>query len=292
MPALAAPAATAPSDHRQPTFPSASPPPSPISASTLPTRHPRCWKPLPRHTDPRRALGVRHQLLVVPLLVCCVAPAQHSSYIAITEWIGDAGSAVVDALGWDKTASRRRLPSESAIRRFLNRIDASALEAALRAWIARHPAAQRRLNSFRQLLPRAEQTRVITLDGKIRRGSAQGGTPEAAAIAAPGGGCVHLVAALDIKAGAVLGQAACDMIGGKGGEIAIARQILEDFHDCGLFSAEAMTMDALHIQRAHAGYLHATEEDSIMTVKGNKPTLPARLKALALADVSVGECTR
>ncbi|WP_439653557.1 ISAs1 family transposase [Quadrisphaera setariae] len=242
--------------------------------------------------DPRRARGVRHELLVVLVLACCAVLAGNSSYVAIAEWVTDSGPAVLDAVGWGTLATGRPLPCESTIRRLLNSIDAPALEAALCSWAARRLAGQRRLDPTRRLLPRAERTRVIALDGKTRRGSAQRGAPEADAIAAAGGGRVHLVAALDVEAGVVLGQAACDMVAGKGEEIATAASVLSDLRQRGLLAGAVVTMDALHTQRSQADYLHDAGADWIFTVKGNQPTLQARLKALNWADVPVGDRIR
>lgn len=299
MPALASSPATAASDHRQ-----LSSLPTRLASATSSTADPKTdlaeqapslIEALSAVPDPRRARGVRHELLIVLVLACCAVLAQHSSYVAIAEWVADSGHGVLAALGWSDVTSRRRrrgLPCESTIRRLLNSIDAPALEAALGSWAARHLATRRLLDPSRRLLPRAEQSRVIALDGKTRRGSAARGTSEADAIAAAGGGRVHLVAALDVEAGVVLGQAACDMSAGKGGEIATARQVLQDLHQRGLLAGAVITMDALHTQRGHADLLHDAGADWIFTVKGNQPTLQARLKALNWTDVPVGDRIR
>ncbi|WP_170131679.1 transposase family protein [Quadrisphaera granulorum] len=83
--------------------------------------------------DPRRARGVRHQLLVVLLLECCAVLAQHSSYVAIAEWVSHSGPAVLDALGWNDVSTRRRLPCESTIRRLLNCQTPGSMETSMTA---------------------------------------------------------------------------------------------------------------------------------------------------------------
>ncbi|WP_170131396.1 transposase family protein [Quadrisphaera granulorum] len=141
---------TAASDHRQSTLPTRLASAATSSATRFADpvnpadQAPSLQEALAALPDPRRARGVRHQLLVVLLLACCAVLAQHSFYVAIAEWVSHSGPAVLDALGWNDVHSCRRLPCESTICRLLSSIDAPALEAALCSWAARHLAVRRR----------------------------------------------------------------------------------------------------------------------------------------------------
>ncbi|WP_226352817.1 hypothetical protein [Pseudonocardia sp. ICBG601] len=86
-------------------------------------------------------------------------------------------------------------PHESTIRRVLQRVDASALEAALQSWVLPQLSAQ----PAPEGTPRREQRRVLALDGKTLRG--------ARVRAADGRVWLpHLVSVLDQTSGGVLGQ--------------------------------------------------------------------------------------
>nr|WP_226352951.1 IS5 family transposase [Pseudonocardia sp. ICBG601] len=85
---------------------------------------------LSRVPDPRKPRGVRHGVLAVLLLGACAVLAGARSFTAIAEYAHDVGRAVLDVLGVGAVA-----PHESTIRRVLQRVDASALEAALQSWV-------------------------------------------------------------------------------------------------------------------------------------------------------------
>jgi hypothetical protein len=69
--------------------------------------------------DPRARRGVRHRFTAILGVAVCAVLAGARSYVAIAEWAGDLPPAVRLRLG----IGRRRPPSESAIRRCLQRID-------------------------------------------------------------------------------------------------------------------------------------------------------------------------
>jgi predicted transposase YbfD/YdcC len=214
--------------------------------------------------DPRKARGVRHGVpAVLPLAGCAVVTGARS-FAAIAEYAHDAGAAVLAALGVGAVA-----PHESTIRRILQRVDASALEAALRSWALAQLDAQPAPTGA----PRREQRRVLAVDGKTLRG--------AHVRAADGGVCLpHLVSVLDQASGVVLGQVQVEQ---KGSEITAFTTLLDrlDLGDV------LVTADALHTQRGHAGYLHQRGGHYLMTVKANQPTLLARLRALPWAQIGV-----
>jgi hypothetical protein len=79
--------------------------------------------------DPRKRRGVRHGVLAVLLLGACAVLTGARSFAAIAEYAHDAGRVVLELLGVGAS-----VPHESTIRRVLQRVDPSTLEAALRSW--------------------------------------------------------------------------------------------------------------------------------------------------------------
>ena len=105
--------------------------------------------------DPRRRRGVRHRLAVIMVLAVCAVLAGARSYAAIAEWAADAGEDTLARLG-----VAGRVPSESTIRRVLQRLDADAFDV-----LAGRRAAQR-------TTPQPGTRRLIAVDGKTLRGAA------------------------------------------------------------------------------------------------------------------------
>src|SRR5664279_4444527 len=114
--------------------------------------------------DPRKRRGLRHGL---PVILSIAVFAGARSFVAIAEWAAQASPAAVAKLG-----VTGEVPSESTIRRTINKIDANGLDVVVGAW-----AALRATTS--------EKFRVIAVDGKSLRGSATAG-----------GRCRHLLSAL------------------------------------------------------------------------------------------------
>ena len=219
--------------------------------------------------DPRKPRGVRHGVLEVLLIGACAVLAGARSFAAVAEYAHDAGRAVLDVLGVGVVA-----PHESTIRRVLQQVDASALEAALQTWVLSQLAAR----APEPGTPTREQRRVFALDGKTVRGARTRGSD--GVVGAP-----HLVSVIDQASGAVLGQVQVDA---KGSEVAAFSTLLDqlDLHEV-LISA-----DALHAQRGHARYLHERGGHYLLTVKANQPTLLRRLRALPWTQIGVAARAR
>jgi len=143
---------------------------------------------LAKVSDPRCRRGVRHQLAVVLALAVCAVLAGARSFTAIAEWAADADEQTLARLGVTGA-----VPSESTIRRVLQRLDADAFDELAGAWAAQRTA------------PARGTRRAIAVDGKTLRGSAHGGE-----------GGRHLLAAFDHAHGVVLGQAE---VGAKTNEV-------------------------------------------------------------------------
>ncbi len=227
--------------------------------------------------DPRYRRGRRHELAGVLTIGACACLTGASSYVAISEWAGAQGQAVLDCLGSDA-----ELPSESTLRRCLQDTDSVALDAAVAGWASQQLAAQQARaaeSAGEVLMPVNAGRRVIAIDGKTLRGSAPRSTPEQVAAARSGGGRTHLVAGYDQASGVTLGQVACSPKGGKGGEVA-AKELTAALDERGLLAGSVITVDAGFTARELAVDLRARSAHWILRVEGNQKTLHSRLGAL------------
>jgi predicted transposase YbfD/YdcC len=203
--------------------------------------------------DPRKRRGVRHRVSTIVMVAVCAVMAGCRSFTAISEWAADASQQVRSALGIGG-----RVPSESTIRRVLQRVDGDQLDIAIGTWAAGSTQ------------PMGRRRRLIAVDGKRLRGSGS-------AAAQPR----HLLAAIDHTHGVVLAQRE---VGCKTNEITEFAPLLNSVH----LADAVVTADAMHTQRGHADYL-VLERGAhyLITVKGNQPTLHAQLKTLPWKDVPV-----
>ena len=224
---------------------------------------------LARVPDPRNPRGVRHSLTSLFLAAVAAVLAGARSFTAVGEWVADAPPQVLAALGVRRDPLTRRFdpPDEATIRRVLEAADADALDAAIGSWLdARLQAADRGAEHGRR--PR----RAVAVDGKAVRGTRH---------ASGDGQPVHLLAALDQDAGAVLGQVRVD---GKTNEITRFAPLLEPLELAGC----VITAGALHTQRDHAEFLvAATKAHYILVVKQNQPGLYAQVKNLPWRHIPV-----
>lgn len=168
--------------------------------------------------DPRARRGVRHPLATILAIAVCAVLAGARSYVAIAEWCRDLGTGVRVRLG----LALRRPPSESAIRRALQRVDADALDTVLSGWLAER---------VRDGTP--GEPVVVAVDGKSARGARTDGDRR-----------VHLLGALHTGTGVVLGQTVVD---GKTNEINAFAPLLDRVPIAGAI----VTADALHTQVKH-----------------------------------------
>jgi hypothetical protein len=135
-------------------------------------------------------------------------------------------------------------------------VGAAALHATVGSWLAV------RLQAGTQ---RQDRRRAVAVNGKAVRGTCN---------ASSDGQAVHLLAALDQQAGAVLARAAVD---GKTNEITQFAPLLAPL----ALAGRVVTADALHTQREHAEFLVPKKNAHyIMVVKKNQPTLHTQIKNL------------
>jgi predicted transposase YbfD/YdcC len=177
------------------------------------------------------------------------------SWAAIADWAAIAGH--------DLAAGRP--PHASTFRRLLGRVDVTALEAALTAWVlGRRDAATQAAAADS---PLAERRTVLAADGKTLRGAHQ-----------PDGSQTKLFCLYDHAHCLVLTQASVT----DGDEIAAFTTALAALPD---LSEVVITANAPHCQREHASWLHAHGGHYLFTVKANQPTLRRAVAALPWGQV-------
>jgi hypothetical protein len=190
-----------------------------------------------RVTDPRMPRGIRHALEVVLGIAVCAVICGARSYRGIGDW---AQGLTVEALR--RFGSRREAPpSESTIRRVLQKIDTEEFDLKLGRWIL-----------GQQVLT----GKAIAMDGKTLCGSRN-------AEGAP----VHLLSAVVHKEGIVIAQKHVDE---KTNEITRVQPLLEPLD----LQGAVVTADALLTQKEIAKYIVTKKKaDYVFTVKGNQQTL-------------------
>ena len=198
--------------------------------------------------DPRKPRGIRHGLPAVLAVALAAVVAGSRSFVAIAEWAADASPEVLSQLGMSP-----KVPSESTIRRCLQRLAPDQLDQLFVAWTWLHTS-------------EISGRRVIAFDGKTLRGARDAS-----------GNLVHLLAGLCQSTGTVLAQLA---VGAKTNEIPMLPKLLDTLDITGV----VITADALHCQRDTAAYIVGRY---ILTVKDNQPTLRKRLKNLPWKQIPV-----
>ena len=218
---------------------------------------------------------MRHTLTSLLLAAVAAVLAGARSFTAVGEWVADAPPQVLAALGVrrDPLAGRFEPPDEATIRRVLEAIDAMALDAAVGSWLE----ARLRLRAAGQGQEHGRRRRAVAVDGKAVRGTRH---------ASSDGQAVHLLAALDQRAGAVLAQTGVD---GKTNEITAFAPLLEPLDLAGC----VITADAMHTQRGHADFVVLEKRAHyILVVKKNQPGLYAQVKNLPWRHVPAGHTQR
>ena len=201
--------------------------------------------------DPRDRRGVRHALTAVLCLAVVGVLAGCRTLGAMREHVADLEPADLGALGLE---AGRALPSESTIRRVLQRVNADDLDARVSSWLRTRVGA-------------IGGRRVIAVDGKTMRGARGAGER------AP-----HLLAALDQAGGVVVGQR---RVADKSNEIPALRDLLEPLD----LDGAVITADAMHTRRGTAEWIISRGAHYALTVKGNQPGLKRELERLPWKDV-------
>jgi predicted transposase YbfD/YdcC len=191
--------------------------------------------------DPRRAHGLRYDL---PFLLTCLIAAllcNCDSTEAVAQWCHDQVGLLRKVFG----ARLFLTPSGSLYRWLLPQLDASAIEHVLGTWV--------------QATTLAPADEPLALDGKTVRGARTGQQT------AP-----HLLAFVTHRSQETFFQVRVDE---KTNEIPVAKQVLPTLP----IEGRVCTADALHTHAEFLRLMHELQGETLLTVKGNQPTLYADL---------------
>jgi predicted transposase YbfD/YdcC len=215
--------------------------------------------------DPRSARGIRYRLTSLLAVAVCAVLAGATTFAAIADWAADLDGGARRRLGFAGP-----IPVGSTVWRFLIRLDAQVLQAALTGWL------RARITTPPSARPRRV---VVAVDGKVLRGARL-----------PEGRQVHLLSAYDTATGLVLAQLS---IATKSNEIPAFTPLLDQVKAIlGSLTGVVIVADALHAQVGHVNHVAAHGADLMVTVKANQPTLLRHLKTLPWNQISVGHRTQ
>jgi hypothetical protein len=209
--------------------------------------------------DPRRYKGWRHRK-VASILVIAVAAmiAGNNTFLAIgqfAEGLKQNHLRSLRASRWRKTG-KFIAPSESTIRRVIQRLDPDQLDATISGWLSSH----------------LQDLKITTLavDGKCVRTASK-----------INGQSIMLFSGLDTQTKLIRGQIQIDS---KTNEIPSLKELIKNLDLRGAL----ITADAIHTQKASA--IHLVEDkqaDFLLVVKDNQPKLFDRLANFAIAQTGV-----
>src|SRR5712691_10981236 len=191
--------------------------------------------------DPRGAHGLRYDL---PFLLTCLVAAllcNCDGTDAVAQWCRDQRPLLQDVFGPRLFLA----PSGSLYRWLLPQLDACAIERVLGSWV--------------QATTTARADEPLALDGKAVRGARTGEQ------AAP-----HLLAFVTHQSQETFFQVRVDE---KTNEIPVAKQVLPTLP----IWQRVCTADALHTHAEFLRLMHELQGETVLTVKGNQPTLYADL---------------
>jgi predicted transposase YbfD/YdcC len=194
--------------------------------------------------DPRVERTRKHPLINIVFMTVCGVLSGANSIAAIHEF-------ALDRRGWlagylDLSGG---IPSEDTLGRVLARLDPGAFEKGLLSWI----------RDVQELTA----DRVVAIDGKTLRGSADGEAGRAA---------IHMVSAWATENKLSLGQV---VVAEKSNEITAIPDLLDLLE----ISGALVTIDAMGCQREIAAKVRDREADYILAVKQNQPGLYERVGA-------------
>lgn len=191
--------------------------------------------------DPRGRHGLRYDLAF--LLTCLVAAllCNCDGSEAVAGWCQDHVALLREVFGPRLFLT----PSGSLYRWLFPRLDAGAIEGVLGRWV--------------QATTRAAADEPLALDGKTVRGASTGEQP------AP-----HLLSFVTHQSQETFFQVRVDE---KTNEIPVAKEVLPSLPVRG----RVCSADALHTHADFMRLMHELEGETVLTVKGNQPTLYANL---------------
>lgn len=200
--------------------------------------------------DCRKARGIRYNKLAILSIAICSALCGATSFDAMAQWGQACSQKMRKRLRCRKNPKTGLYdaPSEPAIRRFIQALDAQAVDEAISGWV-------------RSTL---ERGLVAAVDGKTLKG------------ARTADGQVKLLSAFCPSVGAVLAQ---QQIPSTTNEIPVIKELLSSVP----LEGAVVTADAMHTQKATAQFVvEEKKADYVFTVKDNQPSLMEAIKDLNL----------
>jgi hypothetical protein len=203
-------------------------------------------------SDRRMARGIRHNKLAILSIAICATLCGATGFDAMAQWGEACSQKMRKRLRCRKNPETGlyETPSEPAIRRFIQAVDAEAVDAAVSGWVR----------------STVERGLVASLDGKTVRG------------ARTHNGQVKLLSAFLPLEGAVQSQ---QEIPPTTNEITVVKALLDPVPLEGV----VVTADAMHTQKETAVYLvEEKKADYVFTVKDNQLSLREAIQDLNLVD--------
>jgi len=200
--------------------------------------------------DCRKARGIRYNKLAILSIAICAALCGATGFDAMAQWGQACSQKMRKRLRCRKNPKTGLYdaPSEPAIRRFIQALDAQAVDESVSGWVQ----------------STLERGLVAAVDGKTLKG------------ARTSNGQVKLLSAFCPGAGAVLAQ---QEIPSTTNEIPVIKELLASVP----LEGTVVTADAMHTQKATADYLvEEKRADYVFTVKDNQPSLLEAIEDLNL----------
>ena len=248
-----------------------SPVPLPEDVSFMPSCH-GLRDVLLAVSDGRSDQGRDHPVAVVLALVAAATVAGLKGYTAISGWVADVPTEILDSLYARVEARPGGRPSRSTLWRVCTDTDGDVLDAVIAEWTT-----TARPGTGGQTSTRTDTPAQVRLDGKTVRGTADADGEQLHRRSALAGSPPR-----PDRAAVVIAQAPTD--GAKTREPEAARAVLEtlDLRDV------TVTADALHTVKATADLIHQQGGHVVLPVKENRAARFDALDALPWADTAIG----
>jgi len=204
-------------------------------------------RPVP---DPRQRRGLRHRKLSLLAIAVVATVCGARSLEAIAQWARQCTPRELERLRCRRNphTARFEAPSEPTLRRFLQKVNAEAVDAVISPWLARL---------------HLREGDAVALDGKTLRGARRKDQSQ-----------VHLLSLVVQSSGITIAQREVDT---KTNEIPVAPELLRPVP----LEGKCVTADALHTQEKLARYLvQEKQAHYCFTVKDNQPQLKQDLDTL------------
>lgn len=208
--------------------------------------------------DPRKKRGIRYQSVALLALALCACISGVKSYDGMGDYAKSLPPDALRLLGF----KRGFPPSESALRKFLQRLNPSDLDRKMGDWFIKQMTNG---NPCGTTLKGA----AIAIDGKTLCGSHHGVKK-----------AIQLLGAIVHKEGIVVAQ---KKVRDKTNEIPIVKELLKPLD----IEGAIVTLDALHTQKKTATYIvEKKKADYVLVAKDNQKTLKDDIAAVADDDFS------